>query len=201
MKPLIELILVESKLFLRSRTASFFTFVLPVILFLIFGSIFGDMPVWNQPDLAYIDFFAPALIGAYIGQAGLVNVAVFIASYRQDGILKRYNVSPLSLTHYLICLSIVHFLSVLISSLILIATGKLVFDLQLVGNVYLVTAIGLLCVACFFSVGFLISGIFSSNQSVLSIGQFLFLSMFFLSGAAVPRQLFPEWLYIIRSSH
>jgi len=197
MNSLTELVLVESKLFLRSRTASFFTFIFPVILFLVFGSIFGEMPVWNHPDLAFVDFFAPALIGAYIGQAGLVNLAVFIASYRQEGILKRYNVSPLPLTHYLICLSIVHFSSLLLSSLILIGTGIIVFDLQFVGNVYLVILIGLLCVCCFFSLGFLISGVFSSTQSILSIGQFLFLSMFLLSGAAVPRELFPEWLYMV----
>ncbi len=191
--------MIESKLFLRSRVASFFTFIFPVILFLVFGSIFGDMPVWNHPDLAYVDFFAPALIGAYIGQAGLINLAVFVASYRQEGILKRYNTSPLPLTRYLTGLGIVHFFSLLVSSIILIILGKWIFGLQLLGDIYLVASTGLLIVGSFFSLGFLISGLFSSPQSVLSIGQFSFLSMFLLSGAAVPRELFPEWLYTISS--
>ncbi|MCY4159842.1 MAG: ABC transporter permease [Bacteroidetes bacterium] len=195
----IEILLIESKLFIRSRAASFFAFIFPVILFLVFGSIFRDMPVWNRPDLAYVDFFAPALIGAYIGQGGLVNLASFIAFYRQEGILKRYNVSPLPLAKYLIGLATVHFGSLLVSSFILIVTGRLIFGLQFLGNVFLVASIGVLGVCCLFSLGFLISGLFSSSQTVLSVGQFLFLSMFFLSGAAVPRELFPEWLYTISS--
>ena len=77
--------------------------------------------------------------------------------------------------------------------------GKWIFDLQLYGNVFMVASAGLLSVGSFFSLGFLVSGLFSSPQSVLSIGQFSFLSMFLLSGAAVPRQLFPEWLYSISS--
>jgi len=197
MNSFIGILVIESKLFLRSRVASFFTFVFPVLLFIVFGSIFGDLPVWNHPNLTYVDFFAPALIGAYIGQAGLVNLAVFVASYRQDGILKRYNASPMPLTRYLVGLGIVHFSSLLASSIILIVVGKWMFDLQLQGNVFMVTSAGLLTVGCFFSLGLLISGSFSSPQSVLSIGQFLFLSMFLLSGAAVPRELFPEWLNTI----
>ncbi|MCY4001097.1 MAG: ABC transporter permease [Bacteroidetes bacterium] len=199
MNGFIGIIVIESKLFLRSRVASFFTFIFPIILFLVFGSIFGDTPVWNHPDLAYVDFYAPALIGAFIGQAGLVNLAVFVASYRQWGILKRYNVSPLPLSHYLMGLGIVHFASLLTSSLILIMIGKWIFGLQLVGDLFVVVLAGLLGVGSFFSLGFLISGLFSSPQSVLSIGQFSFISMFLLSGAAVPRQLFPEWLYTMSS--
>lgn len=200
MQSYIALILVEGKLFLRQRAAAFFTFLFPVILFLVFGSIFGEMPLWDHPDLEYVDFFAPALIGAYIGQAGLVNLATFIASYRQLGILKRYIVSPLSLASYLLVHMTVQFSTMMVSSLVLVIAGYLIFDIHFLGNIYIVVMVGILCVVCFFSLGFLISGLFTSSQSVLSVGQCLFLSMFLLSGAAVPRELFPEWLQKISST-
>ena len=82
----VALWVVECKLFGRQPTAAFFTFVFPVILFLLFGSIFGENPAWNRPGVRYIDFYAPALIASYIGQAGLTNLTNFLAEYRLLGI-------------------------------------------------------------------------------------------------------------------
>ena len=90
----VALWIVECKLFLRQPTAAFFTFVLPISFFLLFGSIFGEAPLWDRPDVRYIDFYAPALMAAYIGQTGLVNLTNSLSEYRLLGILKRYVVSP-----------------------------------------------------------------------------------------------------------
>ena len=38
----------QQKLFWRAREAAFFTFFLPVIFFLIFGSVYGDRIIKNE---------------------------------------------------------------------------------------------------------------------------------------------------------
>ena len=190
----VALWIVECKLFLRQPTAAFFTFVLPVFFFLLFGSIFGEAPLWDRPDMRYIDFYAPALMAAYIGQAGLVNLTNFLAEYRLIGILKRYVVSPLSLGFYLcvhIAMQIVIFT---ISALILFVAAEGIFDIYFHGHLAIVMFVGLVCITCFFALGFLINSLSKSPRSTQALSQFLFLIMFFLSGATFPRQMFPTWL-------
>lgn len=190
----ITLWIVEFKLFLRQPTAAFFTFVLPVFFFLLFGSIFGGAPLWDRPEVRYIDFYAPALMAAYIGQAGLTNLTNFLVEYRLLGILKRYVLSPLSLGFYLCVHVAMQTIVFIISSLILIGVAEMIFDLHFRGHWAVVIFVGLICMTCFFALGFLVNSLFKSPRSTQALGQFLFLIMFFLSGATFPRQMFPEWL-------
>lgn len=162
-----------------------------------FGFIFGERPLWNRPDLSHIDFYAPALMAAYVSQAGLISLPVFLANYRQVGILKRYVVSPISIGTYLSVHTAVQFVIFLISSAILIVTAEGVFDIQFRGHWAVVLCVGTACISCFFTLGFFISGLSKSPRSIQALGQFLFFIMFFISGAAFPKQIFPDWLQIL----
>ena len=199
LRSLVTLWVVECKLFVRQPTAAFFTFVFPVTLFLFFSAIFGEAPAWNRPGVRHVDFYVPALMASYIGQAGLTNLTGFLSEYRLLGILKRYIVSPLSLGSYLcvhIAMQVVIFT---VSSLILFAIAESIFDLYFRGHWTIVLFVGVAGITCFFSLGFLINGLSKSPQSTHALGQFLFLIMFFISGATFPRQMFPDWLQTLSS--
>ena len=190
----IALWIVECKLFVRQPTAAFFTFAFPVLVFLLFGSLFGEAPMWDRPNVQYIDFYAPALMAAYVGQAGLTNLTNFLAEYRLLGILKRYVVSPLSIGFYLFVHTAMQVVIFIVSSLILLLVAESVFDIHFYGHWAIVLFVGMICIACFFALGFLVSGFSKSTRSIHALGQFLFLSMFFVSGAAFPPPMFPSWL-------
>ena len=185
---------IECKLFMRQPTAAFFTFVFPTFFFLLFGSIFGESPAWNRPDVRYIDFYAPALMSAYIGQAGLTSLTNFLAEYRLIGILKRYVVSPFSLGFYLCVHVAMQVVVFIISSGILLVIAEGVFDLHFHGHWAAILFVGVVCITCFFALGFLVNGLSKSPRSTQALSQFLFLIMFFISGATFPRQMFPDWL-------
>ncbi len=194
LRSFVTLWVVECRLFVRQPTAAFFTFVFPVLAFLLFGSIFGGAPMWDRPDVRYIDFYAPALMAAYIGQAGLVNLTNFLTEYRLTGILKRYVVSPFSLGFYLCVHIAMQTVIFIISSLILLVVAEGIFDLHFRGHWAIVLLVGVVCIACFFALGFLVNGLSKSTRGTHALGQFLFLIMFFISGATFPRQMFPDWL-------
>ena len=189
--------IVECKLFVRQPTAAFFTFIFPTLVFLLFGSIFGETPLWDRPDVRYIDFFAPALMAAYIGQTGLVNLTNFLSEYRLLGILKRYVVSPLSLGFYLYVHVAMQTIVFIISAFVFLLIAESIFDLHFRGHWAIVLFVGIICISCFFTLGFLISSLFKSPRGSHALSQFLFLTMFFMSGATFPRQMFPDWLQIL----
>lgn len=190
----IALWFVECKLFLRQPTAAFFTFIFPILVFSLFGSLSGEAPMWDRPDVRYIDFYAPALMAAYIGQAGLNNLTNFLAEYRLLGILKRYVVSPISLSFYFCVHTAMQAVIFIFSSLVLLLVAECAFDIHFHGHWAVVLFVGIVCMACFFTLGFLLNGIVKSTRSIHALGQFLFLSMFFMSGAAFPTPMFPSWL-------
>ncbi len=188
------LALVETKLYLRQPAAVFFGIAFPVMLLVLFGFLFGELPLSSDGELRVVDYYLPALIGAFIGQAGLVGLPIFLASYRELGILKRYQASPISLEAYLIVHTTVQFVVLLATAVLMTVAAELIFDIHFLGNVGLVFLAGLVSVTGFFAFGYALSGLIPTPQTGQAVGNFLFLTMFFLSGAAIPRELFPEWL-------
>lgn len=187
----------EAKLFLREPAAAFFQIAFPVLLLALFGTLFGELPLGRGESLRVIDFYLPALIGAFIGQAAILNLPIILVKYRKLGILKRFHATPLSLPTYLTVHIVVQFGALLVMAGVMAGTAELLFDVHFRGHLLVVLLVGLLGTASFFAFGFALSGLIGSPEAGQAIGSFLFLTMFFLSGAAVPRSQFPEWLVTV----
>ena len=154
--------------------------------------------MWDRPDMRYIDFYAPALMSAYVGQAGLTNLTNFLAEYRLIGILKRYIVSPLSLGFYLCVHTAMQAVIFIFSSSILLLVAECIFNIHFHGDWAIVIFVSIVCITCFFILGFLVNGLFKSTRSIHTFGQLIFFIMFFMSGAAFPPPMFPSWLQTLR---
>ncbi len=64
---------VEFKLFLREPIGAFFKLVFPLMLLVIFGSIFGNKPEAIMGGLGSMDVSTPAYIAMIIGTVGLMS--------------------------------------------------------------------------------------------------------------------------------
>lgn len=184
----------EAKLFIRQPVVLFFQVAFPVLLLVLFGAMFSSVPLGEGSGRTVIDFYLPALIGAFVAQAGLVSLPIFLANYRKLGILKRYHVSPVSLSTYLAVHVTVQVASMLLTAMVMTGIGKLLFDVAMPQNLLGVLGVGVLGMAAFFAFGFALSGVLPSPQAGQAVGNFLFLTMFFLSGATIPHGMFPGWL-------
>jgi ABC-2 type transport system permease protein len=88
----------ELKTFFRRREAVVFTFALPVILLVIFGSIFhGNVP---GTDVSFRQYFTAGIIASGIMSVTFVNLGVSIAMERDDGTLKRLAGTPMPKAAY-----------------------------------------------------------------------------------------------------
>jgi ABC-2 type transport system permease protein len=194
MRSIKELIIVEFKLFLREPVAVFFTLVFPLIPLLVFGAIFGKMQA--MPGFRVIDVYVPALITMVMGFLGLMGIPIAISEYKEYGILKRYQASPLTLEKFLATHLTVQFTVFLVSSLEIVVVAALVFGIRFVflRNIALVALALLIGVTFLFTVGFALAGVCSSSRAAQTVGGVVFFSMLFTSGAAIPRREFPLWL-------
>jgi ABC-2 family transporter len=94
MRALWKMTLVEAKLFLREPMAVFFTLAFPLMVLLLFGTIFGAEPIPGT-NLKGIDMSAPAYTGMIIGTVGLIGLPTTLAGYQELGILRRLRATPL----------------------------------------------------------------------------------------------------------
>lgn len=192
MKVMKELILTEARMFLREPVAVFFTLLFPFIPFLLFGTMYGHHEA--MPGFRVIDFHVPAIVAMVIGYLGLMSIPIALSQYREEGVLKRFRASPLSLGRFLVAHIFVQLVLFVIVAAAVVIVGELVFDVRFAGSPALVALAGLLSILCMFTMGFALIGFFRGPRTAQAGSAFVFFLMLFTSGAAMPRRDFPPWL-------
>ncbi len=192
MKSLMKMTWMEAKLFLREPVGAFFTLAFPLMMLLLFGSIYGNKPTPLFNGRGTIDISVPAYTAMIIATTGLMGLTITMAAYRENGILRRLRTTPISPFAVLAAQVIVLFLMTTIGMLLLIVVGKLVYHLRFEGNALSILVGFGLCSLSFFALGFVLAGLMPTARTAQVVGMALLYPMLFLSGAGFPRELLPE---------
>ncbi len=183
----------ELRLYLREPSAFFFTLVFPLLLMLLFGSIWGNEPFPDQ-HFGYIDFATPAFIGIVLLTAGIMNLVISVAVYREKGILRRFRATPVRPVAFLAGQMATMLIVTSLGVVLLLLAGVLVFDLHLWGNPLELFVAFLLTCAAIAGLGFVPASLAPNARTGTVIANVLYFPMLFLSGAALPRQMLPDFL-------
>ena len=183
----------EAKLFLREPAAVFFTLLFPLLLLLVFGAIFGNAPIADT-GFGNVDRSVPGYIAIMIGALSLIGVPITLATYRENGVLRRFRVTPLPTGLFLAAHGLVALVMVLVGTGLVIGAGVALFDLRLPAAPIGVGAATVLGSLSFLALGFLLGGTLPTARTAQAVGMALFFPMLFLSGAALPRMVFPDLL-------
>jgi len=194
MKSLLKMTWMETKLFLREPVNAFFTLVFPLMMLFLFGSIiFGDNPIPGSGGQMSIDSVVPVLIAMIIGTTGLMSTTITMATYRENGILRRLRTTPVSPLVVLAAQVSVIFAMTGLGVLLLVVTGKLVYHIRFEGNAFSMLAGFALASLSFFGIGFILAGSMPTARAAQIVGLVLLYPMLYLSGAAgFPREMLPD---------
>lgn len=88
---------VERITFVRDRLALFFTFFFPLVLLLIFGSVFNSN---IAPGVTFSQYFVAGMIASGLVGTGFQNLSISIPIDREDATLKRLSGTPLPKAAY-----------------------------------------------------------------------------------------------------
>jgi ABC-2 type transport system permease protein len=192
MKSLLKMTWMELKLFLREPVGAFFTLVFPLMMLLLFGSIYGNKPVPEFGGQGTIDISVPAYTAMIIATTGLMSITITMATYREKGVLRRLRTTPASPLVVLVAQVIVLFLMTSLGMALLIAAGKLVYHMSFNGNAWSVLGGFVLASLSFFALGFILAGLMPNARTGQIVGMVLLYPMLFLCGAGLPREFLPE---------
>ncbi len=194
MKTFLKLTLMELKLQLREPLALFFTLAFPVMVMTLFGFIFGNEAQEMLGGYGQVDLSVPGYVGMVVGTIGMLSIPTTLANYRDQGILRRLRATPLDSSLVLWSQVAAQVVMAAAGIILLFLAGRLIFDLRPPsGNVAVVPAL-VLGAFSFFAVGFVLAGVMPSARTAQAVGMALFYPMLFLSGAAMPRHIMPDFV-------
>jgi ABC-2 type transport system permease protein len=192
MKSLLKMSWMEAKLFLREPVSAFFTLIFPLLMLFIFGSIYGNTPPpGSDNSQGAIGNLIPAFTAMVIGMMGLMPVTITMATYRENGILRRLGTTPVSPLIIMTAQVAVVFTMTALGVFLLVTAGKLVYHVQFDGNVFSILGGFVLSCLSFFGIGFILAGSMPTARTAQIVAMVLLYPMLILSGAGWPRELMP----------
>lgn len=121
---------VELRQFFRDRESALFNFMLPMILLVIFGSVFSGQPMGFE-QVTFSQYFLAGMIASGILYTSFQNLAIAIPMERDDGTLKRLQGLPMPKASYFIGKAGMVFIAYIAQVVILLAVGVLFYGIDL----------------------------------------------------------------------
>jgi ABC-2 type transport system permease protein len=182
----------DQKVFWRNPAAVFFTVMFPVVLLLIFATIFGDQRI-GKDGIEVTTYYVPAIITLSIVSATLQTLAMSLVIARDDGRLKRGRGTPMPAWVFIagrIGNSVV--VAVLMLALISVI-GRIFYGVPIpwsrAPDLLVVLAVG---AASFCCMGIALTALIPSQDAAAPIVNALLLPLYFLSGVFVPDDELPS---------
>lgn len=197
MKILLKMTWMETKLFFREPIGAFFTLGFPLMLLFVFGAIFGNEPSQFFNGYGSVDVSVPAYTAMIIATTGLTGLSITLSAYREVGVLRRLQTTPVQPLWILFAQVIVLFVMTVLGMIILVMAGRLIYHLRFDGNVLSVLAGFTLCSFSFFAIGFVLAGLMPTARTAQIVSMALLYPMLFLGGAGYPLELLPESIHRI----
>ncbi len=187
-------------IFIRNRAAMFWTILFPIVYMLLFGAIFGSQRIdeANPASVKVISFMIPGIVVMSLMSNGIIGNASAMAEWRQRGILRRVQTTPLPIWQMLVSRIIVQSAVMVVQAFLLIGIGVLVFGasfdtLGLAIAIPFIILSALMCMA----IGQTVAALIAKPETVQIVCQLIFFPMLFLSGIIIPLPQLPEGLQIV----
>lgn len=183
----------EQLVYWRSRESAVFTFIFPLLLFLLLGSVYSGR-IYGAPASQAL---LAALLGYGCAMVAFAGLAITLVLRREASTLKRLRATPLRAPVYILSMLSSTLIVFGAETVVLFLLGRAVFGTPFparVGSVVLLVALGSLCFA---AMGVGLSGLIRSGEGSSAVVNLIVLPMAFLTGAFGPTHHYPHFLRII----
>ncbi len=144
-----------------------------------------------------IDFILPGQLGFSLLSSGVFGVAFMFFNLRNTLVLKRFFATPISRTYIVLGEGLARVIFQMITAIVIIVAGWLLFGFTLVNGVRTVMemlALSFIGLIVFMGFGFIVSGLAKNDSSIPPFANLITLPQFLLGGTFFGVEAFPGWL-------
>lgn len=185
------LLKIEGKLVWKGMDIVIFGILFPIILAVLFGYVMSKDASVNGASMFEMSYAAVITIGVLA--TGVMGVPLTIADYRHRGILKRFQVTPVSPLHILFAQVVIQLSSAFVSFIGVTAVYDLLFDYDMKGSWggFLLSYVFVVC--AMYSIGILIGSVVPDQKSANLWSSLAYFIMLLFSGATIPYEIMPRF--------
>ena len=184
---------------LREPQAVFFLLLFPIMLFVIFGSVFPwtiDDGMGNDTGVKLSHYLAAGIIGSSLFGTAFMNLAIGIVGQREEGWLKRLGGSPVPKAAFFAGQIGSAMLLTLAQVVAMLVIGVAGFGLDLPSGTQWLTLFWVLVlgVTAGCALGIAVTRVIPSVRAAPPIVNFPFIGLQFISGVFLNFDILPTWL-------
>lgn len=191
MKTFSKMLKIEGKLSLRDMNMPVFAILMPLIVFIILGIIYGSKPAFEGAEYSFLEQSFGAICSIAICAGGLMGLPLVISEYRERKILKRFQVTPISPVMILGVQLLIYTLYSAVSVVTLWIAGKVIWNFSIKGSFLHFFMGWILVLISIFSIGILVGGIAKNSKIASVLASALYFPMLVFSGATLPYEVMP----------
>jgi ABC-2 type transport system permease protein len=186
----------EQRLYWRSRELAFFTFLFPVLIFVLLGSVYGDDTVKKEHGIRASAYLLAGVLGYGLAST-FAGLAIVLVLRREGGILKRLRGTPLPALTYLGSVLVSTAIVYAIESAVLIVLARVLFNPELRTQWFSLVLALLLGMIAFAALGIALAGFIRTGDGASAVVNAVYLPMSFLAGSFWTPQEYPHFLKVI----
>ena len=190
MKSFTTLLKNELKLNIRNMNMVIFAVIMPLVVLVILGFIYGTKPAADG-TYTFMEQSFGALCCISVCAGGLMGLPLVVSEYRERKILKRFQVTPVSPTKLLVVEFMIYVIYCVISMLTLFPVAMLFWKIKIHGSFLLFIGSWLLTMVSTLSIGLLVGGIAKNMKTASVIACILYFPMLIFSGTTLPFEVMP----------
>ena len=184
-------LLAQQTLFWRSRESAFFTFLLPILLLILVGFVYGDETIAGIDGANYL---VAGMLGFSVVATAFAGLAISLVVRRENGVLKRVRGTPMPASLYLAAVIASTLLVIALEAVAQIAIGPFLLGAAWPASPGQLAAALLVGSATFAALGLAITGVVRGAEGSSAVINAAYLPMAFISGTFFSVTAMPAFL-------
>ena len=172
----------ELKLSVRDMNMVIFAVIMPLVIFIILGIIYGTKPAYDGADYTFLEQSFGAVSAIAICASGLMGLPLAVSGLREMKILKRLRVTP-ELSMYIVYCAV---------SLATLSVVALLWGVRLRGSLLAFLGSWALTMLSTQSIGMLAGDVAKDTKQASVIASILYFPMLIFSGTTLPIEVMPN---------
>lgn len=191
MKAFKTMLKTDLKLSIRGMDMVIFAIIMPVVVLIILGLLYGSKPAFEGADNTFLEQSFGALVTIAICAGGVMGLPLVISDYRGKKILKCYKVTPVHPGLILLVQVAIYTIYSIASFVLLYLVATLFFDYKFDGSWLGFLGSYFMVMVSMFSIGMMVGGIAKDSKTAGMIASILYFPMLIFSGATLPYEVMP----------
>ena len=194
MNSFFQLFSINFKILYRNWRGMFWTIGLPVVLYIALAILKINIGGFLPKKVSYATYLLPGIIAFTLLQTGMFGLAYWMIDLREKGILKRFQVTPISNSQLIGALISTRLVVMLVQVILLTGIGEIFFGTHLYGSSLVILLLLILGGSSFLCIGFLISTMAHSYEEASPMTTIVNIIFTFLGNVFFPTAILPHGL-------